>query len=137
MNEEAAKFKKEKQLPAPEHKKGKKGKPSGKKPWTIECEWKAGSVLTRRVTTKIGSEWVEEIETKTIEEIRKDKGVDTFFWGWDLWAGHFSNYKTRRDALQAWENFKNKPKLSGERYEIDERKIYTLVNKKTGQKEVL
>ncbi len=130
MTEEGAKHKFEKQLPAPEVKKGVKNKRSQKKPWVINKEWKAGSVFEKK-TWKVGEK--ETIEYYTLEEIfkKRDEGkLETFghfmtvFWGPKPFAT--LRYSSKKAALTAWGSFVKKG-------EIDSRAIYKLVNKDTGE----
>lgn len=137
MREEDAKFKFEKQLPAPDKiEKGKKKKYSSKKPWKISSEWKAGSIFTHSsVTISNGKVVSKTEESLTIEEIMKQKEenkLDKFKFYKAFWLpfSYSNKYKTRKDALTAWENYIKKEK-------VDERAIYKLTNIETGEEEIL
>ena len=135
MNEERAQFKHDKQLPAPDVKKGKRGKNAGKKPWTIEVNWRDDAIFYRRWSEKTGidGKWVEHVsEPMNLEEYTayNKKNGD---WEFDMWCGWFGNYKNERAAMSAWESHKLKDYL----YKKDERKIYTLINKQTGEERIL
>jgi hypothetical protein len=133
MNEEGAKFKLEKQLPAPDAVK-KTLKYSSKKPWVIEKEWKKDVKFSiNRGYIKDYRFEKEESISYTYEELLKLKEdgkytqADYFYptaWGPQPYG--IMKYKTKKSALQAWENFKQKGEFS-------EKANYTLVNKKTGE----
>jgi len=133
MNEEGAKFKHEKQLPAPDVVK-KNLKHSSKKPWVIEKEWKKDTMFViNRGYIKDNRFEKEKSISYTYEELEKLKEegkftqADYFYpnrWGPQPYG--IMKYKTKKAALQAWENFKQKG-------EVSEKADYTLVNKQTGE----
>lgn len=133
MNEEGAKFKHDKQLPAPEAVK-KTLKHSSKKPWVIEKEWKKDARFSiKRGYIKDNRFELEEEISYTVEELEQLKAdgkftqADYFYpnnWGSQPYGS--LKYKTKKSALQAWGNFKQKGEFS-------EKVNYTLTNKKTGE----
>ena len=133
MNEDGAKFKLEKQLPAPES--GKNLKYSSKKPWTIEGHWNDDAIFkSSRYEKNEDGKWVISSETaytyKEVMELNGENKIKKFdfiraFWG-PRPAGSLK-YKTKKSALQAWENYKMKK-------EVSENATYYLINKQTGEK---
>lgn len=111
MNEEGAKFKLEKQLPAPDVVK-KNLKHSSKKPWVIEKEWKkTARFAIKRGYIKDNRFEVEEEILYTVEELKQLKAdgkftqADYFYpYVWGIQPYGSLKYKTKKSAIQAWEN---------------------------------
>ena len=121
--EEKAKWKFEKDLPAPD--KGVRGpRKKVKKPWTFRAEWKDG---VRFKSTKILNGKVVEEKNLTLEEYIKENGVLGGFYR-TPWC-FFSNYKTEAIAMQAWEANANKSFMRRSK----ENARYFLINKNTGE----
>lgn len=132
MNEKAAKFKYEKQLP-PEEDKKKNVKKSSKKPWVLKSKWKDGIKFREFYKTFKNGVWVEvSSESYSYEELlemRKNNQLSTsafynVFWGPKPFGP--TKYKSLKSALTAWENFCKKG-------ETDDRAEYWIENKETGE----
>jgi hypothetical protein len=64
--------------------------------------------------------------------LKKEGKLDGFKFHQAFWIHYscFNKYKTRKDALIAWENYVKKEK-------VDERVVYKLTNTETGEEEIL
>lgn len=133
MNEEGAKFKFEKQLPAPDNVK-KKLKPSSKKPWVLKSKWCDDARFRSGRYEQKNGVWVRISEKsysyKEILEMRENDEIGKYDF-YQAFLGPkpygINRYKTKKSALTAWENFCKK----GDR---EEGGIYWIENEKTGEK---
>lgn len=138
--EESVKYRDRKNQPATElhERKGKKPKKSAKKPWVLNAEWRPEKVFAKSVHKRIDGKWTNvTVETKTWGEL-KDIQMDfseKLSWGSFWLRPSNDHYKTKKAAMDAWNNFKTKTsylKTSNFDYCPDE-VIYTLTNIQTGE----
>lgn len=132
MNEDGAKFKFEKQLPAPDDVK-KKLKSSSKKPWVLKSKWCDDARFRSGRYEQRNGVWVRISEKsysyKEILEMRENGEISNIDFHHALWGPKpfgINRYKTKKSALTAWENFCKK----GDK---EENGIYWIENEKTGE----
>lgn len=122
--EEKAKWKFEKDLPAPDKGVRKGPRKKVKKPWTFRAEWKEN---VKFKSTKIQNGKVIEEKYVSLDEYIKENGCLGEFYR-NPWC-FFSNYKTEAIAMQAWEASKKDTLMSRHK----ENARYFLINKNTGE----